>query len=67
MVQIVNRFDSGQEVVSNFAGVEILTPSFADEFLRLLRERYQDQGVRLENIDSAVVRETFEAVERIDT
>ncbi len=63
VVQIVNGSEPAQEeVVLDFTGVEILTPSFADEFLRSLREKYGDKGVRLENTESATVRETLESI-----
>ncbi len=62
VVQIVNGSGSDQEVILNFAGVEILTPSFADEFLHLLQEKYGKEGVRLENTKSATVKETLESV-----
>ena len=62
VVQITNGSSSDQEIVLDFAGVEILTPSFADELLRLLREKYGEDGVRLENTESATVRETLESI-----
>ena len=62
VVQIANGANSDQEVVLDFAGVEILTPSFADEFLRSLREKYGGGNVHLENTGSATVRETLEAI-----
>lgn len=62
IVQIVNGSGSDREVVLDFSGVEILTPSFADELLHLLRENYGEAGIRLENTESATVRETLKAI-----
>lgn len=61
VVQIVNG-SGGREVILDFASVEILTPSFADEFLHLLQKKYGKEGVRLENTESATVKETLESV-----
>jgi hypothetical protein len=63
VIQIVNGSGSGEKgVVLDFAGVEVLTPSFADEFLRLLREKYGNDGIHLENTGSATVKETLESI-----
>lgn len=59
--QIING--SREDIVLDFAGVEILTPSFADELLHLLRDNYGNKKIKTENVETAVVRETLKAVE----
>lgn len=59
--QIVNGSAEREDVVLDFAGVEVLTPSYADELLRTLKEKYGSEKVRIINASNAVV-ETFNAV-----
>jgi len=62
-VQIINGSPKAEEVILDFLGVEVLTPSFADEFLHLLRDKYKDWVIKLENTDSATVKETLKSIE----
>ncbi|MDP2966888.1 MAG: STAS-like domain-containing protein [bacterium] len=59
--QIVNGSAEREDVVLDFAGVEVLTPSYADELLRTLREKYGVDKVEIINTSKAVA-ETIRAV-----
>ena len=48
-----------EEMVIDFAGVVVLTPSWADEFLTPLVTRFKDR-VKLRNTDNASVKATLE-------
>ena len=63
-VQIINSSSEAEEVVLDFLSVEVLTPSFADEFLHLLRDKYKDREIKLENTESATVKETLKSIEK---
>jgi len=62
-VQIINGSSDSEEIILDFYGVEILTPSFADEFLYLLRDKYKNRMIKLENIEAATVKETLKSIE----
>lgn len=58
--QIING--SSEDIVLDFAGVEILTPSYADELLDLLKNEYGNKKIKIENAQTAAVRDTLQAV-----
>lgn len=64
VVQIVNGLSEQEEIILDFASVEVLTPSFADEFLHLLREKYKGRTIKMEGIDSATVKDTLNSIEK---
>jgi len=61
-VQIVNGSSVFEEIILDFSGVEVLTPSFADEFLHLLKDKYQNRIINLENTESATVKEILQSI-----
>jgi hypothetical protein len=61
--QIINGSADREDVVLDFGGVEVLTPSYADELLRGLSEKYTRSKIKIENGSSAVL-EVIETVER---
>ena len=61
-IQIVNGSPISEEIILDFFGVEVLTPSFADEFLHLLKDKYKSREIRLENTESATVKETLNSI-----
>lgn len=64
LFQIINGTEEN-EIVLDFAGVVVLTPSFADEFLSDVRERYTGhKKVRLQNTDSISVKEALKALKK---
>jgi len=52
-----------EEVIVDFDGVLVLTPSWADEFLTPLVARYKDR-VELQNTDNASIKATLEILEK---
>jgi len=61
--QIVNG-SKGVEVTLDFSGVEILTPSFADELVRLLKEKYGEDKILIENTETSTVQDTISSIEK---
>lgn len=61
--QIVNGSADKEDIVIDFNGVEILTPSFADELLNGLREKYGVDKIKIINTSQAV-SETIRVVEK---
>lgn len=62
--QIVNGSADKEGVVLDFSGVEVLTPSYADELMRTLNEKYGSEKVIITNTSKAVA-ETFQAVMKL--
>ncbi|MDI6731144.1 MAG: DUF4325 domain-containing protein [Candidatus Margulisbacteria bacterium] len=48
------------EIVLNFAKVEVLSPSWADEFITGIRELYKNCSVKCINTDNPSVKATLE-------
>lgn len=67
LFQIVNGSGKKEDVVLDFSGVEVLTPSFADEFLHKVKEKYGTDKVKIENTDTKVVREAIDIIENEPT
>ncbi|MEK7119150.1 MAG: DUF4325 domain-containing protein [Patescibacteria group bacterium] len=55
---VLNQRVQGEEIIVDFEGVVVLTPSWADEFLTPLQERFGDR-VRLHNTDNPSVVATL--------
>lgn len=55
---VLNEITGNEEVVVDFADVIVLTPSWADEFLTPLRERFGDR-VKLHNTVNPSVTATL--------
>lgn len=49
---------SDEEVILDFKGVSVLTPSWMDEFLTPLKKRFKK--IKFANINSPVIRETID-------
>ncbi len=62
--QIVNGSAEKEGVVLDFAGVEVLTPSYADELLNALEAKYGTDKVKISGAVQAV-SETLRAVRSI--
>ena len=57
--QILNGF-TDSEVQLDFSSVEVLTPSFADEFIKGLKAEYKDKKVTLMDFEkNVVIKETL--------
>lgn len=61
--QIVNGSGEKEGIVLDFSGVEILTPSYADELLDSLWQQYGRDNVAIENAETDTVRDTLKAIE----
>lgn len=55
---VLNQVSSSEKIVVDFDGVVVLTPSWADEFLTPLDEKFKDR-VKLQNIDNPSVKATL--------
>lgn len=54
----LSNISHNEDVVVDFKDVSVLTPSWADEFLTPLRDRFKDR-VKLQNADNPTVTETL--------
>lgn len=52
-----------EDVVLDFAGIIVLTPSWADEFLTPLRNRFKEK-VKLINTDNASIKATLATLDQ---
>lgn len=59
--QIINGSAEKEDIVLDFINVEVLTPSYADELLKSLRDKYGSDKVKIVNTTPAVT-ETIQAV-----
>lgn len=55
---VLNQIVQGEEIIVDFDGVVVLTPSWADEFLTPLYEKYKER-VALHTIDNSSVKATL--------
>ncbi len=59
----LNEIPENEEVIVDFEGVVVLTPSWADEFLSPLYERFKDK-VKLQNTDNPSVTASLEILKK---
>ncbi len=63
LFQIINGMKDNGTITLDFDGVEILTPSFADELINQIKERYKGRKrLEFDNIKTAVIKDTLERV-----
>ena len=67
LVQIINGSAEKEAVILDLSGVEILTPSYADELLHFLWDKYGKDNVKIENIETPVVGDTLKAIKSEDS
>ncbi len=60
---VLNQISPNEEVIVDFDGVVVLTPSWADEFLTPLREKFKEKVV-LQNIDNPSVKATLAILDK---
>ena len=61
--QIINGSAGPDVVILDFSGVELLTPSFADEFINGLKQLYEKNEIKLEGYkENKVIQETLAAL-----
>lgn len=56
---LMNEVKKGENIIIDFAGVKVLTPSWADEVITKLAENY---SVKVENTGNPTVRETLKTL-----
>jgi len=59
--QIVNGSADKEDIALDFLGVEVLTPSYADELLQALKDKYGSEKIRIVNT-APTVSETLRAI-----
>lgn len=59
----LSKVPNKEEIVVDFAGVIVLTPSWADEFLTPLRMRFKNQ-VKLQHTDNPSVMATLAILDK---
>ena len=59
--QIVNGSTDKEDIILDFSGVEVLTPSYADELLEALKGKYGAEKIKIINT-APTVSETVQAV-----
>ena len=62
--QIINGSSDKEDMVLDFSGVEVLTPSYADELLKALREKYSSEKIKIVNT-TPTVSKTLEAISSV--
>ena len=61
--QIVNGSNDPEGIVLDFSEVEVLTPSFAEEFVKGLKAIYQDKKITFKGItDDTVTKDSLAAL-----
>ncbi len=63
--QIVNgEKDTADDLMLDFAEVDVVTPSFADEFIRGLKKQYPRKKIKIQGVtDNTVLEEVLKIVE----
>lgn len=60
---VLNQIQQGEEIIVDFDGVVVLTPSWADEFLTPLYEKFKER-VELRTIDNPSVKATLSILKK---
>ena len=64
--QIINGSDISDPIILDFVEVEVLTPSFADEFISGIKNNYQNRKIIIQGYDNnTVLKETLSALQLI--
>ena len=64
--QIINGSDVSDPIILDFASVEVLTPSFADEFVSGIKNSYQNRKIIIQGYtNNLVLKETLSALQLI--
>lgn len=61
MQQIINGSAEREDIILDFGNVEVLTPSYADELLKALENKYGADKIEIINASRAVL-ETINAI-----
>lgn len=58
--QIINGSQNFNKIVVDFSEVEIMSPSFADEFMNGLKKQYENKEIKIEGIEkNPVIKDTL--------
>ncbi len=62
--QIINGYASLEEIVIDMSGLDVLTPSFADEFYTGVKNLYPESSIKVTGYeDNVVVKETLASLD----
>lgn len=61
---MLNQISENEEVIIDFEGVMVLTPSWADEFLTPLNKQFHER-IKLHNIDNSSIKATLSILTKI--
>lgn len=62
--QIINGYASFEEIVIDMSGLDVLTPSFADEFYTGVKNLYPKSNIKVTGYeDNVVVKETLTSLD----
>lgn len=53
-----------QEIIFDFLGVDLFTPSFADEFIHGVKQIYPDKQLKFEGINDTAIKEIIESISK---
>lgn len=63
---MLNQISDNEDIVINFVGVMVLTPSWADEFLTPLNKRFGER-LKLQNTENPSVKATLSILNKYCT
>jgi len=61
-LRLLQIAEGSTEVILDLEGVEILTPSYADELYHSLSDKFGAGNIKVINLQTALVRDTLKAV-----
>ena len=61
---MLNQINKNEEIIIDFEGVLVLTPSWADEFLTPLNKQFSKQ-IELRNTDNSSIKATLSILNKI--
>lgn len=61
---MLNQINENEEVIIDFKGVMVLTPSWADEFLTPLSKQFGER-IQLRNMDNSSIKATLSILNKI--
>lgn len=65
--QIINGSDTAGEIILDFSEVKVLTPSFADEFIEVLKNFYPDIEMKFEGfLDNPLIKDTLTSLGKLN-
>ena len=60
--QIIDGASNDKDIVLDFSGVEIVTPSYADELFLSLKEQYHGKKISVQNAETLIVKQTLNEI-----